>query len=45
MYWFGFFLGKWLFVLDAFEDIEKDQKNKVYNPVSYTHLPGKLEIP
>lgn len=32
MYWFGFFLGKWLFVLDAFEDIEKDQKNKVYNP-------------
>ena len=32
MYWFGLFLGKWLFVLDAFEDIEKDQKNKVYNP-------------
>lgn len=29
----GFHLGKWIYLLDAFDDIEKDIKKKNYNPV------------
>ena len=32
MYWFGFFMGKWLWVIDAFADIKKDHESKAYNP-------------
>lgn len=32
IYWFGFFMGKWLYVIDAYQDIEQDIKNKSYNP-------------
>ncbi len=32
IYWFGFFMGKWLYVLDAFDDIEKDKESGAYNP-------------
>ncbi|MDO4518674.1 MAG: DUF5685 family protein [Eubacteriales bacterium] len=28
----GFFLGKFIYLLDAFDDIEEDLKNKSYNP-------------
>lgn len=28
----GFFLGKYIYLLDAYEDMEKDKKNKSYNP-------------
>ena len=29
----GFFLGKFIYLLDAYEDIEKDEKNGNYNPL------------
>lgn len=32
IYWFGFFMGKWIYVIDAYEDIGKDIKSKAYNP-------------
>lgn len=28
----GFYLGKYIYLLDAYEDIEEDKKNKSYNP-------------
>lgn len=28
----GFFLGKYIYLLDAYEDMEKDKKNNSYNP-------------
>jgi hypothetical protein len=28
----GFYLGKFIYILDAYDDIEKDMKNKSYNP-------------
>lgn len=28
----GFFLGKFIYLLDAYEDMEKDRKNNSYNP-------------
>lgn len=30
---FGFFLGKFIYIMDAYEDIEKDLKNGSYNPL------------
>lgn len=32
IYWFGFFMGKWLYVIDAYADIDNDIKNNAYNP-------------
>ena len=37
---FGFFLGKFIYILDAYEDIEKDRKTGSYNPFA-----GKENIP
>lgn len=31
--WIGYNLGKWIYILDAFDDIEKDVKEKNYNPL------------
>ena len=30
----GFFLGKYIYIIDAYEDIEKDLKKGNYNPFS-----------
>ncbi|MDO5291362.1 MAG: DUF5685 family protein [bacterium] len=29
----GFYLGKFIYIIDAYEDLEKDLKNKSYNPL------------
>lgn len=31
--WIGYNLGKWIYILDAFDDLEKDIQKKVYNPL------------
>lgn len=31
--WVGYNLGKWIYLIDAFDDIEKDIKSKSYNPL------------
>ena len=33
----GFYLGKFIYILDAYDDIEKDIKNKSYNPLIPVH--------
>ena len=33
----GFFLGKFIYILDAYDDLEEDIKNKNYNP-----FPGNI---
>ncbi|HOQ06246.1 MAG TPA: DUF5685 family protein [Clostridiales bacterium] len=33
--WLGYNLGKWIYLLDAFDDIEKDIKSGNYNPFVY----------
>ncbi len=30
--WMGYNIGRWIYVIDAYEDIEKDRKSKSYNP-------------
>ena len=32
---FGFYMGKFIYLMDAYEDLEKDRKNKQYNILSY----------
>lgn len=32
LYQFGFYLGKFIYLLDAYDDIEKDSKKNTYNP-------------
>lgn len=31
--WFGYNIGKWIYILDAYDDIEKDIKGKKFNPL------------
>lgn len=31
--WFGYNTGKWIYILDAYDDIEKDIKGKKFNPL------------
>jgi hypothetical protein len=31
--WIGYNLGKWIYILDAFDDIEKDIESGSYNPL------------
>lgn len=33
LYRMGFFLGKYIYIMDAFDDIDKDIKNESYNPL------------
>jgi hypothetical protein len=33
----GFYLGKYIYILDAYDDIEKDIKNGSYNPLLPLH--------
>jgi len=39
--WMGYNLGRWIYIIDAFNDIEKDIKQKNYNPIllqyQYSH--------
>ncbi|MCR1898376.1 DUF5685 family protein [Irregularibacter muris] len=31
--WLGYHLGRWIYILDAFDDLKKDCKDKNYNPI------------
>jgi hypothetical protein len=31
LYWLGYNLGKWIYIIDAWDDLEKDLKDKKYN--------------
>ncbi|WP_312701067.1 DUF5685 family protein [Sedimentibacter sp.] len=37
----GFYLGKFIYLLDAYEDMEKDEKNKSYNPFNLMQSDNK----
>ncbi|MGI6563490.1 MAG: DUF5685 family protein [Clostridia bacterium] len=44
--WFGYNLGKWLYLIDAFDDLEQDAKKKRYNPflARYEYNPRETDI-
>ena len=35
--WLGYNLGRWIYILDAYDDLEKDCKKKVYNPFIFQY--------
>jgi hypothetical protein len=42
--WIGYNLGKWIYILDAFDDLEKDIKDKNYNPLIYQYKYSNTDI-
>ncbi len=41
--WLGYNLGRWIYILDAFNDIEEDIKKKNYNPILLQYDYNKAE--
>ena len=42
----GYFLGRWIYAMDAADDLEKDMKDGAFNPfISRLGLEGKTEVP
>lgn len=43
--WIGYNLGKWVYLIDAFDDMEKDISSKSYNPllVQYEYKDGDIK--
>lgn len=35
--WIGYNIGKWIYILDAYDDLEKDIAKKSYNPLIYQY--------
>ena len=34
--WMGYNLGRWIYIADAYDDLEKDRKKKNYNPLIFS---------
>lgn len=34
LYWLGYNLGKWIYIIDAWDDLEDDMKNKKFNVIN-----------
>ena len=39
----GFYMGKFIYLMDAYEDVEKDEKSGSYNPLLSLYRSGELE--
>lgn len=37
LYSLGYTLGKWIYLIDAFDDLKKDMKNKKFNPINFLY--------
>lgn len=35
VYWFGYNLGKWTYIIDAYDDLESDHANNEFNPIQF----------
>ncbi len=42
--WIGYNLGKWIYLLDAYDDLEKDIKDGSYNPLKYQYGYDRQDI-
>ena len=40
----GYCLGRWIYMIDAFDDLEKDRKSKNYNPFIVSHQDDREKI-
>ena len=37
LYSLGYTLGKWIYLIDAFDDLKKDMENKKFNPINFLY--------
>lgn len=42
IYWLGYNLGKWIYIIDAWDDLEKDIKEKKFNVINKFFNPDNL---
>lgn len=35
LYWLGYNLGKWIYIIDAWDDLKKDMENKKFNVINH----------
>lgn len=42
LYKFGYSLGKWIYLMDALDDLEKDMENKKFNPINFLYNKDNL---
>ncbi len=40
----GFYMGKFIYLMDAYEDFEKDKKKNAYNPLKYMQISGNTDF-
>ncbi len=40
---FGYALGKWIYLIDALDDLEKDLKSKAFNPILTLYPKGSMD--
>ena len=40
----GFYMGKFIYLMDAYEDFEKDKKANAYNPLRYMEVNGEQDF-
>ncbi|MCJ7687722.1 MAG: DUF5685 family protein [Clostridiaceae bacterium] len=44
LYWLGYNLGKWIYIIDAYDDLEKDIKSNSFNAINSLLNTDKLEF-
>jgi len=43
LYWLGYNLGKWIYIIDAYDDLEKDIENNSFNAINALFNSDKLD--
>lgn len=43
LYTLGYSIGKWIYLIDAIDDLEEDMKAKKFNPINFLYNKGDLE--
>ncbi|MBU3196126.1 DUF5685 family protein [Clostridium algidicarnis] len=44
LYWLGYNLGKWIYLIDAIDDLKDDMKNNKFNPINHCFNENNLEF-
>lgn len=44
LYWLGYNLGKWIYIIDAYDDLEKDMKSNSFNAINSLINIDKLDF-
>lgn len=42
LYWLGYNLGKWIYIIDAFDDLKKDFEHNRYNAINFVYNKDNL---